>query len=150
MTPAAGERSKSVRGDNTVKEFIGYEGPTKFVQANLSIFCNTSKHCFYLCRLALLVLAVFRYSPDCRQRGVGFPSSHLSPLSPPLRFLRQVDWLPGENWRSRQEQGQDEASQADSLGEGPVSSLPSSPPSSSSRGVPDGRFRDGRLLYINE
>ncbi|CAN0156393.1 unnamed protein product, partial [Ectocarpus sp. 8 AP-2014] len=58
----------------------------------------------------------------------------------------QVDWLPGENRRSRQ--AEEEAGQGESLAEDPgcFSSLTSP----SSRGVPDGRFRDGRLLYIDK
>ncbi|CBJ49172.1 FAD binding / catalytic/ tRNA dihydrouridine synthase [Ectocarpus siliculosus] len=58
----------------------------------------------------------------------------------------QVDWLPGENWRARQ--AEEGAGQGESLAQDPgcVSSLPSP----SSRGVPDGRFRDGRLLYIDK
>lgn len=68
----------------------------------------------------------------------------------PVRMpcLPKVDWLPGESWRSRQglDGGDEGGEQGDLVVDDPgcVSSSPTS------RAVPDGRFRDGRLLYINE
>lgn len=56
----------------------------------------------------------------------------------------QVDWLPGENFYSREVEEEREKTGSLAGDPGCTSQI------ASSRGIPDGRFRDGRLLYINE